>query len=76
MAKIVVRVEQGKGGERGEKVLARERAHAQEDRWQSGATRSERQASESDERTTGGFADDDDEFQAITTTEYFSNGTW
>lgn len=33
-----------------------------------------RQAPDSDTRTTGGFADGD-EFQAITTAEYFSNGT-
>lgn len=33
-----------------------------------------RQAPDSDTRTTSGFADDD-EFQAITTAEYFSNRT-
>lgn len=33
-----------------------------------------RQAPDSDTRTTGGFADGD-EFQAITTAEYFRNGT-
>lgn len=36
--------------------------------------RSRRQASDYDTRTTGGFADGD-EFQAITTAEYFRNGT-